>query len=942
MKFGPRSLSFALALVATLGLALPAAIVGTAWIGVRDAESLTQRRQQELDGRLNVLARSLPALLWNLDLSSARPLVDAVMASPDVVRVTVIDPQQIQPFLDVDFPQRRHGASHVIERPLRYGNQAVGSFLLELDDSGFNAELRERRRTFAYTIAAQLLVSLGLILYLLNLRVVRPLRELGRFADDLAQGRFGTSLASRHEDEIGNLGKQLVAMRDALQRLFGEQRTLVQTVSAREAEVRRLQSFYAALLNTRQAIAREPDEARLLQEICRICVEVAHAKLAAVRLTGGPAGAVMTYAGEPSEFLAEFFAGGTLSTARNRPVTYRALTTGGHAIENDLAGEGGQHPANQRALHFGVRAIAAFTVKRAGRVAGALTLYAAEAGFFDQAVAELFVDMAADLSNALDNFDRARAVRQATEDARLGFEQFRRVFTSAPVSMMIVAERDQRVAEVNDACRDTLGIAREAIVGRSLSELGFDLAAEDPQRVLERYREQGRVRDMEVRARAAGGRELTLVVSAEPIDYGGERCSLVSALDISAARQASEARAAAEAANQAKSDFLANMSHEIRTPMNAILGFTSLALLTPLTPKQQEYLSKSKVAAQSLLELIDRILDFSKIEAGKLELEQSPFSLADVLDRVTVIVGEKAHQKGLELLTTIAPEVPRRLIGDASRLAQVLTNLCNNAVKFTAAGRIVVAISLLRIERQRATLRFSVRDTGIGLTATERSRLFRPFAQADSSTSRRFGGTGLGLAISRQLVELMGGHIDVTSEPDRGSDFFFTAAFGLLPEVSPAVRVPRDPDPRVLDILRGRRVLLIEDNDFNQLVATELLTSVGGMNVDVAESGQQALDYLGRQRADIILMDVQMPGMDGYETTRRIRADPANAGTPIIAMTAHATARDRADCLAAGMNGYITKPFDAEDLFELIAEWLSRAASPPAQDSVLDRADRAR
>jgi len=552
-----------------------------------------------------------------------------------------------------------------------------------------------------------------------------------------------------------------------------------------------------------------------------------------------------------------------------------------------------------------------------------------------------------------------------------------------------------------------------------------------------------------------------------------ERVSERTAQLEAAMQQLANARDDAESATRAKSEFLANMSHEIRTPMNAILGMTDLALRGELTARQRGYLSKARQAAESLLVIINDILDFSKIEAGKLDLEASEFSLQGVLDRVTAIVGMKAHEKGLELLLNTSADVPPTLVGDPLRLEQVLINLCSNAVKFTAHGEIVVVtVKSVVVDETHITLRFSVRDTGVGMTEEQVKGLFQPFNQLDASTTRRYGGTGLGLAICKKLVGLMGGEIGVKSQPGKGSDFHFTAVFGLaddamdsteplrpakglrdlrilvvddsanardifqdllrgmgyrptlassaadglaeleraandrpyslvildwkMPEMDGfafAERVRRAslagvlPVPKMIMVtaygdeallrravgenldgcltkpvsastlmesislafgaemravvqragadqaqapatLRGRRVLLVEDNEFNQIVASELLDEVASMNVTIAHNGEDALQLVRAQRFDAVLMDVQMPVMDGYQATALIRQDPANRSLPIIAMTAHAMARDREKCLAVGMNDYVTKPFDPAELFSVLANWIGIDRTP--------------
>ncbi len=491
-------------------------------------------------------------------------------------------------------------------------------------------------------------------------------------------------------------------------------------------------------------------------------------------------------------------------------------------------------------------------------------------------------------------------------------------------AIVSTTDLDGNITYANDRFCDISGYSRAELLGSNhrIINSGFH----PPTLFTELWHTitQGKVWHGEVRNRKKDGSfywvNATIVplmgVDGLPQQYIAIRTDITATKDLEHSLQ--EATTRAEAANRAKSDFLANMSHEIRTPMNGVIGMTELVLYTELDDEQRSYLDAVKSSAQSLMLILNDILDFSKIEAGKFRIEAIDFALAPTItDMLKPIVGRARH-KGLTMLCQLDPGLPAYVNGDPGRIRQILTNLCDNAIKFTAQGSVTVSVECTPTGSDAFEAHLSVRDTGIGIPLDKQQGIFEAFSQADSSTTRRFGGTGLGLTISTRLVELMGGRLWVDSVPGQGSTFHFSVQLGRSQTTSDAVAPVVAP---ALQTQRPLRVLLAEDHPVNQMLAT-LLLEKWGHTVVLAENGQEAVDLFPSAACDIVLMDMQMPVMGGLEATALIRAlEPADQRVPIIAVTANAMESDREACQQAGMDEHLSKPLDADALRAMLARF---------------------
>ncbi|MCF8160322.1 MAG: GAF domain-containing protein [Polaromonas sp.] len=712
-----------------------------------------------------------------------------------------------------------------------------------------------------------------------------------------------------------------------------------------QARLQRTSRLYAALGLSNEAVVRGHDERELMAQICRIAVEFGGLKMAWIGLiddTGNRLEPVASY-GDQGKYLDGIF----ILLHKDGPFAQGpsaiAVRTRQPVWCQDFMRDGRTKAWHEHARAAGWASSAALPLNRQGQTVGTLNFYSDELNAFDADVQKLLEDISRDLSFALDLFSR-EAVRTATERQ---LQKLSQAVAQSPESI-VITNLNAEIEYVNEAFERTTGYLAHEVLGQNPKILHSGKTPKRTYNDMWAAMSQGNMWKGEFYNRRKDGSEYIEFAIITPLRQQDGRISHYVAVkeDITEKKhigieldgyrhhleelvaqrtlELTTARLEAETANQAKSTFLANMSHEIRTPMNAIMGLNHLLRNELASPAQMDKLNKIDSACRHLLGIINDVLDISKIEAGKITLEQRQFQISEVVGNVQTLIEPDALAKGLTLNVS-GDALPLWVQADATRLRQALLNLASNAIKFTPRGSVSIGVSQASHEGGHARLLFEVTDTGIGMADDTVQRLFKNFEQGDASTTRQYGGTGLGLAITRSLAQLMGGDAGVSSVPGQGSTFWFTARVPLShgPQHLPNRTATTHAGQQLLAHHLGQRVLLVDDNRLNLEMTQELLSHVG-LEVHTASDGQQALERVGEsgEPYDLVLMELRMPLMDGFQAARALRAWPLEQTLPIIALSGSALAPDRLAASEAGMNDFVSKPIEPEKLYATLLAWL--------------------
>jgi len=685
------------------------------------------------------------------------------------------------------------------------------------------------------------------------------------------------------------------------------------TRDSRQAQsmAQRMSNYYEALSRTNQSILRIKEPGALFEEICRICVDTGHAQLACVYLREGRFAVRVAQAGPGAALLNDIPNPWDISTPEaSASLTARALNGGVLLVSRDYLNDPSSAPWRERARAHDLRTLACLPLRRADAVIGVLMLAASEVGFFETRLLTLLAEMTADISFALDSIDRDAAHLESTRQVEAGLARFTQLFQAAPVASAILTVDDRRVVAVNDAMCARHRSKREDMIGRQTTELTYTVAAEDRDLFYQVLREQGQVRNMVAQMVDHTGDVRKELMNAEPIDYLGQPCILYMSMDITDLQKAEEAREArdmAQASNRAKTEFLAHMSHELRTPLNAVLGFSALVRKEAenrLTSKELEHLEHVQQAGWHLLRLINDVLDLSRIEVGQFAIETRRLELIPVLDEALKMSSPLAADSSISLVAHYRDGRRCNAIADPTRLRQVVLNVVTNAIKYNRPeGAVHVDVF---IRGDRAVI--EVLDTGIGMTPRQLDQLFEPFNRLGRE-GHGIEGTGIGLALSRQLMQLMNGDVEVTSEPGHGTRILLSLPFDdAEPLPLPTPNAPAF-EPAADHPVSGR-VLYIEDNAVNMQLVEALLARWRDVQFLSAADGETGIQLAHSQSPDVILLDMQLPDMDGFDVLRRLRAHEALRRIPVIVLSATASADDITSARAAGAADYWTKPLD--------------------------------